>query len=181
MLRSVARLSRIAAATSLRWLFISTISALSIATSVPAPIAMPISARVSAGASLMPSPVIAVMPRSFNCRITASLPSGSTPAITSSTPAVLPIASAVRWLSPVNMTTSIPIFCSWLIASALSGRMTSATAITPRSVPSASNSSGVFPSSESCSICFCISPGTLQMPEMKDALPPWTIFRLIVA
>ena len=32
------------------------------ATSVPAPIAMPMSARVSAGASLMPSPTMATLP-----------------------------------------------------------------------------------------------------------------------
>ena len=45
----VARLSRIAAGTSLNLLFIKTTSAASMATSVPAPIAIPISALVSAG------------------------------------------------------------------------------------------------------------------------------------
>ena len=48
--------------TSLRRLFISTTSAASMATSVPAPIAMPISARVRAGASLIPSPTMATLP-----------------------------------------------------------------------------------------------------------------------
>ena len=138
MLRRVARLKRTAAATSFRRLFIRTMSALSIATSVPALIAMPMSALVSAGASLMPSPVIAVLPRFFNSRITASLPSGSTPAMTRSTPASFPIAFAVRSLSPVNMTTSMPMFCSSLTASALSSRIVSATAMMPISFPSSS-------------------------------------------
>mgnify|MGYP004426376641 CR=1 FL=1 len=52
MLSSVRRESVIARATSISDECMSTTSALSIATSVPAPIAMPTSARVSAGASL---------------------------------------------------------------------------------------------------------------------------------
>ena len=52
--------------------------------SVPAPMAMPISALVRAGASLIPSPTMATFPFLFNDRITLSFPSGSTPAITSS-------------------------------------------------------------------------------------------------
>lgn len=77
---------------------------------VPAPMAIPISALVSAGASLMPSPTMATFPCSFRERITLSFPSGRTPAITSSTPACAPIALAVRSLSPVSTTTRIPIF-----------------------------------------------------------------------
>ena len=151
MLRSVARLRRMAAGTSLRRLFISTTSAASSATSAPAPMAMPTSARVSAGASLMPSPTIATLPRSRRRRISASLPSGSTPAITRSTPAAAPMARAVRSLSPVSMTTSMPIFRSSRTACGLSGLMTSATAMTPRSLPFSLNSSGVLPSSASAS------------------------------
>ena len=45
-----------------RLLFISTTSAASMATSAPAPMAMPVSARVRAGASLMPSPTMATCP-----------------------------------------------------------------------------------------------------------------------
>ena len=110
MFLSVARLKRIAAGTSLKRLFIKTTSAASIAISVPAPIAIPISALVSAGASLIPSPTIATFPFSFKSRMTLSFPSGKTPAITWSTPACSPIAFAVRSLSPVNMTTRIPMF-----------------------------------------------------------------------
>ena len=63
MLRMVARLSLTAPETSVSFEFIKTTSALSMATSVPAPIAMPMSALVSAGASLMPSPTMATLPR----------------------------------------------------------------------------------------------------------------------
>ena len=76
MLRSVARLSRMAAGTSLRRLFISTTSAASMATSVPAPMAMPMSARVSAGASLMPSPTMATLPRALQAADLALLAVG---------------------------------------------------------------------------------------------------------
>ena len=66
-------------------------------------------------------------------RITASLPSGSTPATTASTPAAEPMAAAVRALSPVSITTRRPMPLSSRIASAASLFITSATAITPRS------------------------------------------------
>ena len=52
----------IAAAASLRLDFMSTTSAASIAISVPAPMAIPISAAVSAGVSLIPSPTIITRP-----------------------------------------------------------------------------------------------------------------------
>ena len=151
---------RIAAGTSLNRLFIRTTSAASIATSVPAPIAIPISALVSAGASLIPSPTIATFPFSFSLRITCSFPSGSTPAITSSTPACCPMAFAVRSLSPVSMTTWIPMFCNSLIACGLSSLMTSATAITPNKRSSFPKNNGVLPASASLSAFFCISPST---------------------
>ena len=80
------------------------------AMSVPAPMAIPISALVSAGASLIPSPTMATFPCSFKERITLSFPSGRTPAITSSTPAWAPMALAVCSLSPVSITTRIPMF-----------------------------------------------------------------------
>ena len=131
MFLRVARLNRIAAGTSDKLLFINTTSAASIATSDPAPIATPISALVNAGASLTPSPTIITFPCCFSCCITFSLPSGSTPAITSSTPAFAPIAWAVRWLSPVSITTRMPIFCISFIAEGLSSLIVSATAIIP--------------------------------------------------
>ena len=146
-----ARLIRIAAGTSISLFFISTISAASMATSVPAPIAIPISALVSAGASLIPSPTIATFPCSFNTLITSSFPSGKTPATTSSTPACLPIAFAVRSLSPVSITTCTPIFLSSKTALGLSSLITSATAIIPISSLPLPKNIGVLPSEASLS------------------------------
>ena len=122
--------------------------------------AIPISALVSAGASLMPSPTIMTFPFCCILRITLSLPSGSTPAITSSTPAFSPIALAVRSLSPVSITTWMPIFCISLTARGLSTLIVSATAIIPISLPSQAKNNGVFPSSESCSDITFISSVT---------------------
>ena len=160
MFRNVARLRRIAAGTSDNRLFISTTSAASTATSAPAPIAIPTSALVSAGASFIPSPTITTFPFFCSSRITLSLPSGSTPAITSSTPAFAPIAFAVRSLSPVSIATYMPIFCISFIACGLSSLIVSATAIIPQSSPLRAKNNGVFPSSESRSDFSFISLGT---------------------
>ena len=80
------------------------------AMSVPAPSAMPTSALVRAGASLMPSPTIATMPASFREFMTPAFSSGKTPAIISSTPHSLPMAFAVFWLSPVSIMVLMPSF-----------------------------------------------------------------------
>ena len=82
----------------------STASALSMATSVPAPMAMPRSACASAGASLMPSPIIATRwPAACSALMCSALFSGSTPAMTFSMPMRRRMASAVCALSPVSM------------------------------------------------------------------------------
>ena len=130
------------------------------ATSVPAPMAIPISALVNAGASLIPSPTIATLPYCCNFRITLSLPSGSTPAITSSTPACAPMALAVLSLSPVSITTRMPIFRSSLTACLLSSFMVSATAIIPANLPFSEKNIGVFPCSANASDCFSKSSDT---------------------
>ena len=161
-----------AAGTSVSLLFIRTTSAASMAISVPAPMAIPISALVRAGASLMPSPTIATFPFFFRERITLSFPSGSTPAMTSSTPAWAPIALAVRSLSPVSMTTWIPMFCSSLIASGLSSFITSATAIIPISFRSLLKNRGVFPSSASLSAVSFILSDISAFWLMKFRFPP---------
>ena len=94
MFLNVALESLIAADTSLSLLFIKTTSAASIAISVPAPMAIPISALVKAGASLIPSPTITTLPRCFRFDTTSSLPSGLTPAITFLMPACFAMDSA---------------------------------------------------------------------------------------
>ena len=86
MLRIVARERSRAAGTSAKSLCISTISALESAISVPAPMAMPTSARANAGASLMPSPTIATGAFAESWRTMRSFSAGSTPAMTSSVP-----------------------------------------------------------------------------------------------
>ena len=149
MLRITARLKLTADAASIRSLFISTISADSIATSVPAPIAIPTSALASA----------TLCPCSCSCRTFSSLSSGSTSAITVLMPTCFLIASAVLALSPVSIMTSIPISCSLAIASLLVGFTTSAAAITPRNFPPCAKYNGVLPSSAS----FSCNPAATEM------------------
>ncbi len=78
--------------------------ALSIATSVPVPIAIPTSAFASAGASFTPSPAIAtIKPFPFNSLTIRPLSSGIISAMTFFMPRVAATASAVFLLSPVSM------------------------------------------------------------------------------
>ena len=82
----------------------------SFAADVPVFMATPTSACASAGASLVPSPVIATRPPpSCSRRMRASLSSGVASASKSSTPASAAIACAVSGLSPVTMTVRMPI------------------------------------------------------------------------
>src|ERR1019366_7624379 len=81
MFRIMERLKVMALAMPNRSPFTSVIPALSIATSVPVPIAMPTLAAASAGASLMPSPAITtVSPASRSARMRASFDAGVAPA-----------------------------------------------------------------------------------------------------
>ena len=91
----------------------STMFPASFAAEVPVFIATPTSACASAGASLVPSPVIATsFPPSCSFLISASLSSGVASARKSSTPASSAMALAVNGLSPVIMTVLMPIFRS---------------------------------------------------------------------
>ena len=82
----------------------------SFAACVPVFIATPTSACARAGASLVPSPVIATSrPPACCSRIRASLASGVASARKSSTPASAAIAAAVSGLSPVIITVLMPI------------------------------------------------------------------------
>ena len=88
----------------------STMLPASLAADVPVFMATPTSACASAGASLVPSPVMATSrPPSCSRRISASLSSGVASARTSSTPASAAIARAVRSLSPVIITVRMPM------------------------------------------------------------------------
>ncbi|KAL4589359.1 hypothetical protein LXL04_002265 [Taraxacum kok-saghyz] len=86
-----------------RSLFIRTISAASIAMSVPAPIAIPTSAATRAGESLIPSPTIATTnPDPCSDLTFSALSSGFDSAITSSIPTSFAMEFAVPQLSPVT-------------------------------------------------------------------------------
>ena len=143
----VAWLSCTAVTASVRSLFISTISADSMATSVPAPMAMPTSALVRAGASLMPSPIMATfLPPSCSLRISISLSWGSTSAM-AWMPNVSAMALAVRLLSPVSMMTSTPMLWKASTASLLVVFNVSARPRMPRNFSPSAKNRGVLPSS----------------------------------
>src|SRR2546429_233444 len=115
-----------------------TMSADSIATSVPAPIAIPTSAWTRAGASFTPSPTIATRCPSFCSRsIVAALSPGRTSAKTVSMPSCPAAYAAVARLSPVSIATRIPIVFRSAIASRDSSRIRSARAMIPATWPSA--------------------------------------------
>ena len=134
------------AARSERVPFTRTQSALSIATSVPLPMATPTSALLRATASFIPSPTITVLASFFSFFTLSAFPSGRTLASISSIPAFLPMAEATMELSPVSMTTFNPIFFISPIALALSGLRVSETAMRPRTLSSSPNQRTVFPS-----------------------------------
>ena len=172
MFRMVARESSTARATSAGSERMSTTSADPIATSVPAPMAMPMSARASAGASLMPSPTIATLcPACCSSRTLSSFWSGSTPATTSSTPTLRATASAVRRWSPVSSRVRTPMARRRSTAAALVGLTGSATAISPSTLPEQAKKSGVFPSAASASARSDSPPSSTPRSAIRHALP----------
>ena len=88
----------------------STMLPASLAACVPVFIATPTSACASAGASLVPSPVIATsFPLACSSLMKRIFASGVASARKSSTPASRAIAAAVRGLSPVIITVRMPM------------------------------------------------------------------------
>ena len=123
---------------------IKVISALSMATSVPVPMANPTLAPASAGASFIPSPTMpTTSPRSCSSVTLVTLSCGNTSAITSSTPTCFATASAVARLSPVTIATLMPNACKRAIAVRESSLMGSATATIPATCPSTARYIGV--------------------------------------
>ena len=165
-------LRRIAVTASRRSFFIRTTSALSMATSVPAPIAIPTSALARAGASFTPSPIMAtVFPCSWSFAISRSLSCGMTSAITVSISSFLRIASAVLLLSPVSMTTSIPSSFICCTAWRLVGFTTSATERSPIILLSSAKIIGVFPSSANASNRFSYAPRAIPCAFIMRLFP----------
>ena len=132
MMRSVARETLIAATTASRSARTSVMSAASMATSEPVPMAIPKPAAPAwarAAASLTPSPTMATLAPSPCRRATTSrLSSGSTWAITSSIPTWAAMNLAARSLSPVSRMGRSPIALSSLMALAVVGLGSSRTA-----------------------------------------------------
>ena len=146
MSRRVRADSRSARGTSSRSERISTMSAASMAMSLPLPMAQPTVAAVRAGASLMPSPtIITLRPAASSFCTWTAFSSGSTSGITSSTPTRTPMCSAAARLSPVSSTTRSPCLCRAAMAAALVSFTGSATEISPSSAPSAAKNMGVSP------------------------------------
>ena len=93
-------------------------------------------------------------------------------------PACAPIAFVVLSLSPVSMTTLIPISFKSLIAAGLSSFIISATAIIPHTLSSCIKRSGVFPSSASFSALLPNSSDTSACSLINLKLPPVILFPL---
>ena len=118
----------------------------SLAAWVPVFIATPTSAWASAGASFVPSPVIATSaPPACSRLISAILSSGVASARKSSTPASSAIAFAVSGLSPVIITVRIPIARSSAKRSLMPSLTTSLRWTTPSARPFSATTSGVPP------------------------------------
>ena len=82
------------------------------------------------------------------------------------------MALAVFSLSPVSITTWIPMFCSSLMACGESSFITSATAITPISTPSFAKNNGVLPASDKASAWAFTAVGTVVLVLINFKLPP---------
>ena len=111
----------------------STMLPASLAAWVPVFMATPTSAWARAGASLVPSPVMATrLPPACSRLISAILSSGVASARKSSTPASAAMAAAVSGLSPVIITVRMPIARSSSKRSRMPGLTVSLSWMTPR-------------------------------------------------
>ena len=129
--------------------------ALSIATSVPVPIAMPTVAAASAGASLMPSPAIATTrPCDSRRRTRSRLSVGQhfRVDIARGMPSAFATASAVARLSPVIMMTWMPSCRSAASASRVVVLIGSAIANSPAACRRSPTNTIVCPSRERSSV-----------------------------
>ena len=134
--------------------------------------AMPTSARASAGASLMPSPTIATLwPCACSLRTSRSLSWGSTSATASSMPVCARMASAAARWSPVSITTRMPMRLSAATAPRLVGLTTSATASTPSACPAQAKYIGVLPARASASPASRRPPGCTPRSCKNARLP----------
>ena len=152
-----------------------TTSAVSIATSVPAPMAIPRSAWARAGASFTPSPTIATFfPALCSSAILLALSPGSTSAITACTPSWAAIRFAVASLSPVSMTTSTPASFNAATAAAEVGRGASAIPINATASPSTATQTTVRPVEARSSRRVFIEPRSTPSRSIRRTFPTAT-------
>ena len=140
----------------------STMLPASFAACVPVFIATPTSACASAGASLVPSPVIATsLPSACSRLISAILSSGVAWARKSSTPASAAIAAAVSGLSPVIITVLMPIARRCAKRSRMPPLTMSFRWMTPSACVPSATTSGVPPARAMRSTMPASCPGTV--------------------
>ncbi len=145
-------------------LFTRMISADLIATSVPAPMAMPMSACVKAGASLMPSPTIATCcPFFCNSLTFAALSSGLTSAKYWSSPSWVDTYAATSSESPVIIAVLMPISLSVRMVCFDCSRTTSAKPNAPITFLLLIKYTSVLPSLAAFLTAFEISVGTVNL------------------
>ena len=146
--------------------------ALSIATSVPDPMAMPTSAAASAGASLTPSPAIATTrPCAFKSATTWLLRSGRISASTSVMPSFAATARAVTLLSPVNITTRMPDLRKASSAACVVDFTASAMANIPAALPSMAAKMALAPSLRRSSARAASAVTSTPSPSRNSRLP----------
>ena len=145
----------------------STILPASFAACVPLFMATPTFACASAGASLVPSPIMATsLPACCSFLIYSILSSGFASAMKSSTPAFSAIYLAVNGLSPVTITVFTPILRKRSKRSSIPGLITSCNSMTPATFMSIQTTNGVPPFAEMAWIISSVSFGNLLPASM---------------
>ncbi|MNT28948.1 hypothetical protein D3C72_1646650 [compost metagenome] len=154
---------------------ISATSAVSMAVSVPATaMAKPISARASAGASLIPSPTMPTRwPWAYRVSMLLSLSAGSRLPSARSIPTTVAMAWAVCGLSPVSMTVLMPSSCSSAMAWRLLSLTVSATANSANGPERSSSSTTVLPWRSSASSWASSSGEHSPSSSTRRWLPRW--------
>ena len=151
------------------------------AMSVPAPMAMPTSACIRAGASLMPSPTIATRwPWAWRARTCSAFSPGNTWARTLSIPTAEATARAVRSWSPVIITGSSPTALIRAMASRASSLTGSAMATRPTTVgrpPSVATPTSTTVLASACKRSKSARTGVRSAPRSakKAGLPTKTV------
>ncbi|MBA7481510.1 hypothetical protein ES707_16984 [subsurface metagenome] len=142
--------------------------------SVPPPIAIPTSACISAGASLMPSPTMATWASDWSPRTMAAFSCGKTLAWTSSIPSSRATHCAARLLSPVTRIGFSPALRKLATARPASDRIVSPSAMMPSALLLRATPITVRPAASSSSIRERSAPKSTPRSANKRGLPTRT-------